>query len=466
MTRLPLLEDLHKLDAGPRKFLLFTAFNVVAWQCVAGSMLVLFARRLEMPPAWVGFLLSFMPLSTLLVAFTVPLVTRLGSKRLMWTTWLLRNIIASGVFIMPVAIRIWGPRAAWYVLLSATLGFCLMRAVGAGAWLPWLHEMVTETQRGYYFSAEAAVTQSVNVAISLGLAVALYGDPGVTRYLVLYALGIGAGLISLIWMSRVPGGKSEHPHQPFSLGGATYKRALQDKPFRRFLIVAACSLSATSWFGSALVLYLRDALQWSSNAVMFALALGSAGVFWTIRYWCRYTEHTGSASAMSKTLFGHSAAAAAFLCMLPGAVWTPYLSPAVVASAVVFGAAFWMSANRAMLGFVPSSHRVGYTNAWTIATAISLGGTPILAGWTIDAFGIWGFRLCFALAGVGGAICALACAWAVEEGGIPARPRLSAMFNPGLPVRTLARVMWITLGLDETNRPERSGESPVTGSQQ
>ncbi|MCL4219528.1 MAG: hypothetical protein KJ052_21315, partial [Candidatus Hydrogenedentes bacterium] len=65
--KFPLLRSIGDLDRGPRRFLLFTGFNVVSWQCIVGPALILLARYIEMPASWVGLLISFMPLSTLLV---------------------------------------------------------------------------------------------------------------------------------------------------------------------------------------------------------------------------------------------------------------------------------------------------------------------------------------------------------------------------------------------------------------
>jgi hypothetical protein len=44
------LAAVRELPAPPRLFLIFTAFNVFSWQCIAGQALVLFARALNMSP--------------------------------------------------------------------------------------------------------------------------------------------------------------------------------------------------------------------------------------------------------------------------------------------------------------------------------------------------------------------------------------------------------------------------------
>ncbi|MBI4556436.1 MAG: hypothetical protein HY706_02540 [Candidatus Hydrogenedentes bacterium] len=448
--RLFVFSSIRELDSAPRKFLLFTTFNVISWQCIVGPALVLFARKIDMPASWVGFLISFMPLSMVFVLGTTPLVTWLGSKRLMFTTWMLRNLIAGVVFLMPWAVAHCGTRAAWYVLLGATLGFCLMRAAGAGAWFPWLHEVVPENQRGAYFSAEASVAQMVNIGVILGQGLLLRGDPDVGRFLIIYAVGIVAGLVSLIWMYRVPGGDSVDEGLTWQESYSAYRAAFSDRAFLWFVVTAALCFSCTSWLGSALVLYMRDALGLSSRTIMILMAAGSVGVLLTIRHWARFAEHSGSGATIFLSLSGHSIIALTFLVLAPGVPGTFYALGPVLVLGTIFGGAQWMAAHRAMLNYVKTSARVGYTNLWTVGTALTMGITPILAGQIIDAWGLWGFRTCFLIAGLAGFLCALASRTVVRDGA--AADALERKLRAPAPVITLAKIIGITLGIHKSNR--------------
>ena len=106
---IPILSDFRRLSQPPRRFLVFSTFNVLSWFSLVGPVVVLFGRTIDMPASWVGFLLSFMPLSMLLVMATIPLVTRFGPKKLMIATWIGRNLAASLVFLIPWALSAHGP---------------------------------------------------------------------------------------------------------------------------------------------------------------------------------------------------------------------------------------------------------------------------------------------------------------------------------------------------------------------
>jgi hypothetical protein len=104
-----------------------------------------------------------------------------------------------------------------------------------------------------------------------------------------------------------------------------------------------------------------------------------------------------------------------------------------------------------MIQIVDEEHKVGYTNIWILGTALSLGLTPILAGYIIEHLHLTGYRIAFSVAGFGGLVAALANFWVVFDRK-PLRSALDELINPTLPIRTLARIAWVTVGLHSSNR--------------
>lgn len=448
---LPIFASIRELGPAPRSFLLFTTLNVVSWHSLVGPSMVLFARKIDMPAAWVGVLLSFMPLSMILVMFTVPLVVRHGPKRLMISTWSVRNFVAAAVFLVPWAMHAAGPRAGWCILGAGILGFCLVRALGAGAWFPWLHEFLPGHQRGAYFSAETAVAQIIIVGVNLFHAILLSGSPGVGHFLFIYATGIAAGLLSIALMGRVPGGERVAPGQVDQPRATGYRAVLRDRAYLLFVARVSLGFASVTFLASAAVLYMRDLVGMSPNFIMAVMTTGSLAVFLTIRYWARFADHSGHRAAIALTLGGHGAVALAFLLLDPPSPVTPWILFPAIGMAAVLSAAFNTISHRAMLDHVPDHDRVSYTNVWILGTSLALGLTPIAAGLLIHHAGAAGFQACFLAAGLGGIACALGERLLAARA--EARPRpLAALFSPAQPVRTLARIAWITSGFHPSNR--------------
>jgi predicted MFS family arabinose efflux permease len=446
-----LFAAVRDLPAPPRLFLVFTAINVLSWQCIAGQSLVLFARAVAMPPLLVGVLLSFMPLSMLLVAFAFPLVERFGPRRLLLSTWLARNLLAAGVFAMPWAMRSHGPSAGWYVLLVATLVFSLIRAVGVGGWYPWLHELVPREQLGSYFSVETAMSHLVTILVAVTMAQVLALGGGLDRFFWIYGAGIFAGLASVFLIRRIPGGAGSPSVAELCCNPrpASLRRAWVDPSYRHFLLLAIWGMASVMWLSSAMVMYLRDMLGYGDTRIMLLLALGGIGVALTVSFWGRAADRFGSVPAMIQLLAGHSLLAMAWWGLMPEWRGTIWLVPPVVLFTFVFNAAFQMVTARGMLCRVTGEDRVGYTALWVISVSLANGVPPILAGWLIDVFGLAGFRLCFLIAGLGGLAAAGFMFRLPPEEGKPPMHALHHLVRPSQPLRSLGRVFWITLGFGE-----------------
>lgn len=301
------LAAVRELPRPPRLFLIFTAVNVFSWQCIAGPAMVLFARALNMPPAWVGLLLSFLPISMLLVVFTVPLVEWLGPRKLLLWTWLARNVLSLSVFLVPWAVSRWGEAGGWQVLLFATLAFSLIRAVGVGAWYPWLHEIVPRPLLGSYLSIEAAMSQVIIIALALAMALILGLGQGLGRFFLLYAAGIGAGFWSVQLIGKIPGGERVVATD-FGLSGRSpsLRQALADQEYRRFFVLAMLGTGSVMWLNAASVMYLRDMLFYSEAKIMLLLAAGGIGVACTVHFWGRAADRFGSVPAMIQLLGAHA----------------------------------------------------------------------------------------------------------------------------------------------------------------
>jgi len=451
---LPVISTVKQLPPGPRAFLFFSGCNLVSWQCIVGPAMVLFARELHMPPSWVGWLLAFLPLTNLLVVGMVPLVMRIGPKRLMLSTWGARNIAVSSVLLMPLVLSRFGEHAAWYLLAGAILAFCSIRAIGSGGWLPWVHEIVPDDCRGPFFSAEAAIVQFLNIFVILGQGFLLRGDPGLTQFLLVYAFGIVAGLVSLLWMSRIPGGAGNTDAQAVARGFGTYRNAFADKRFVRLVIFASAAYAGVTLYTAAQVMFLRDVLHVGPDAIMGVLALGSLGVVLSIHSWSNFTEHSGSGTTMRLTLIGFASAVLCFLLVRPGAVWAPYAAAGLMVVAAAFSAAGFSAANRAMLNFTHSDYRVAYGNLWSMGTSIALGISPIIAGEIIERLDLLGFEICFIGAGLIALTCAALSSTVVPDERLGVNRPDAFPIRPGRPLRDLARAARITVGLHRSNRKD------------
>jgi len=447
--------SLDRIGPSGRRFLSFASVNIIAVHCVSsGALLVLFARHIEMPASLVGLLMSFMPLSAMFVVFTNPLVERLGPRRLMMRTWIVRNLLFGTIFLTPLAIAWWGNPAGWAVLCFSTLGFSLTRAMGMGGWFPWLHEILPPRSRGMYFALEQSLLQGTSIVLSILIALWLGSQPTVGRFLVVMGFGMSMGIFSETLIRRIPGGGRYHDKiRPIRESFGEYRHVLADRRFLRFAGMTSLGVCAMTWLSAASILYLRDMLHYSSNHILFLSAASGLCVALTIRRWGAFSDAHGSGKTLSLCLAGSCVAGLGWFALVPYASWTDYLVWPVVILTSIFGAAYWSGTNRAMLCTMKSERRIPYTNAWVIARSAAVGFTPIAAGFLIDHFHFWGYMTCFCLGVILSVTGAVAVLGIREDEGLPV-PLRALLQRQARPLRVLWQIGGILLAPSDYTSPQ------------
>jgi len=454
LANLSFITGIRSLPIAPRRFLFFSCINLISWQCIVGQVLILFRRAINMPSSWVGILISFLPLSLFLVIFSMSAVEKYGPRKVLIHTWLLRNIMASTVFTIPFAVRIWGDEAAWYILLFGTLGFSLVRAFGVSAWLPWLHEIVPKDLLGTYFSLETIISQTINVGLTFGIAKVMNMSDDLNRFYWVYLIGVITGLVSILYMRRIPGGLSSPLQAVANEKFSAVFQAVKDRRYKFFILLIIVSMSSIMWITVPSVLYLRDILGYTDSKIMYFLASGALVIVLTIRYWANHAEKFGSHKAMSRLIGAHSVIALSWFVLLPGSSWTSLLTLPIVIAGSVFSAGFTIVASRGMMCLVHQENRVGYTSLWIIGISISNGLPPIIAGKLIDLFQMNGFRLCFLISGICGIFAAILWnVFRIDEGAVPIR-NLHHIVRPTQPMRSISRLVWMMLTQGKKDKSE------------
>lgn len=448
------LRNIRHLSPAPQRFLLFIVLNVLSWHSLVGPVLVLFARQIQMPPSWVGFIVSFVPLSMLLAFVTVPLVEFFGPKRLMLLTWVGRNLWACLAFSLPWVLWYAHPRFGWMVLLVSILGFCAIRSIGVGGWFPWLHEIVPGRERSTYFAAESSIEHSVIVCTNLLHMIILSFSPGLYHFLAIYGIGVVAGIVSMWLMVRVPGGSRVEAHERVGINPAMYKAVFSHYEFLGFVALAAMGFASVSFLTTTSVMYMRDAMHCSPRFVMMVLTANSTLVFFTVRYWSSFAEQQGYARGLFLTMLGLGLLVWSILLQPPDLSSTLYTLPPVLMFCAAMSVAFSVIMHRAMLDYVRAEARVAYTNVWILGASLALGLSPIAVGFSIQHLGLWGYRLGFMVSGTL-ALTVSALSMFVLHKATAADRGAARALNPYFPLQAVGRILWITLGLHPSAKHRR-----------
>ncbi len=392
-------DSIRVLGVAARRFLAFSFLNTVSWQLLVGSVMVLHARALGVPPSAVGVVVSIMPFTLVLSLAVARWVDTLGPRRMMLAGWTARNLTAFPLVLTPWIHAHWGSRAAGAALFAGVFCFCVMRSLSCAGWFPWLHEIVPSGERGRYFSLEMILVHVVNLGIGLVSFLVLGRQPALWKFGALSAVGIAAGLASLALMRRIPGGGPCPVRR--RRGGAflNLRLVLRDRSFMTFTGWAGLGLFVTAGQGTLVVLSLRDFLRVTPGLIMLATAVGSGAAMVTGSWWGRAADRGGSGRVQALSGLAMTLALAAFAGLRPGTAL-----PLVVVcftACVVSSSGFSIATSRGMLQHMRPALRSGYGAVWQSITSVAVGSSSVLVGCVIQKAGDPAYPgLCLAYAGL------------------------------------------------------------------
>jgi len=430
------LTSLRLLGPAARRFLFFSFLNNVSWQMLVGSVLVLHARALEIPPGFVGMIVAIMPLTLVLSLTMTSWVDRIGPRRMMTAGWTARNLMAFPLVLTPWIYATWGSRAAGIALFTGVLCFCTMRSLTCTGWFPWLHEIIPATERGRYFSAEIILVQVVNIAIGLATFFFLGRHAALWKFATLAGVGIAAGLTSIGLMRRIPGGgPSLRKQRRDAL--VDLRLVLRDGPFMNYVLWTSLGLFVTVGQGTLTVLSMRDYLHVAPSLIMLTTAVGSAAAMLVGPWWGRLADRHGSGPV--QVLAGSSMAVGlGCFALLRESTPVGFVIP-VYALCVASYSGFFVAASRGMLERMRPRLRAGYSAMWQSVTAVAMGASSVLIGLVIQHVGgkaYWGLCVVY-----GGLIAVAVSRYATHhEESVALAAELRSQFDATQPVVSIMRL--------------------------
>jgi MFS family permease len=381
-----------------RPGLRFAFHNALTWQIAAGTPLVLLAEQLGASPAQAGLAYSFIFLLTPVQIISTALLPRLGYKRLTLAGWGLRGFM----LLVPILICALAPflgERAWMIpaLIASCFGFCLLRAIGVAAILPWFFAILPAEQRGRYFGSDYLLSGLSCMLTLLSCTFLFLLLPPYPALLCQYLIATLGSFLGWRELHKLPDGpRPANLSLPNVLGGMK-RLCLQASPYRSYLIVCILCYAATTTFAPFTAFYLKAAAGLQPGVIMLLELV-------------RYAGTVASAWALRRRIDGSGARPFLMLCamlyVLLGAFWIVFLEtdlggvPAAAVAYLVMGFAgtAWMVGNLALLPkLLTTDDRTigitlqGATSALTGGVAVMLWGlllrpAEVGGGMNLDAF--------------------------------------------------------------------------------
>ena len=383
------LTDAEKIRKIPWQIAGGTLNSIFCVLTVFGPVFVLFLDELGLPKAKIGVILSFAPFSGIIALFISSRVARTGYKKVFLTFFGLRKFVVALILFTPLILQHFGANYAFFWVAGIMGMFSLCRAIAETAVFPWTQEVIPNSIRGKVSAISFTVSNIFNI-ISTAVAGYVIGHgAGLDRFMILMAIGIGIGMLSVVTRFFVPGGAPDPGAERDTGNVQAFLDTLRDGNFRVFLIaIALMSFAVTPLFSFA-PLFLKEQIGIPTGNVIYLQIAASAGGLLSSYLWGWAADRYGNKPIMLLGL--------GMLAMLPVFLWLiprhPLFGlPAGLIAAIlvtgyqgVAGTGWFMGYfNYLFVSAVPEEKKSSYMPVFYAWSGIMNGSAPLLAGNLLD----------------------------------------------------------------------------------
>ncbi|MEO8608068.1 MAG: MFS transporter [Chloroflexota bacterium] len=381
----PVLTNAEKIRRLPWNTALNATNNVFAQLTYFGPAFVLFLSELKFTNTQIGFLLSLLPFMGLIAIVIAPAVARFGYKR----TWLIffgaRKVITIGLLFVPWVMVQFGTSGLLIYVTLIVGGFALCRAIAETAMYPWAQEFIPNTIRGRYSSINDIMARLTGIT-SLALGSYILGlSIGLDRFLLLFAIALVFGFISVWTSSFIPGGA---PARESSASKMSYRQlagVLRDKNFLIYMGALGLLIIGSTPMGSFLPLFMEQQVGLSeSNTVLLQIGTLIGGL--TSTYLVGWAaDRYGSKPVMLSGLYVKILLPLAWLLMPRN---SPLSLPVALIIALINGStdiAWAIGSGRLLyVRVVPTEKRAEYMAVYYASIGLIGGLSQVLGGRVLD----------------------------------------------------------------------------------
>ena len=358
--------------------------SVFCYFTVFGTVFMLFLDELGLAKAQIGFLLSLFPFCGILALFVAPKVARAGSKRTFIFFWGIRKFAVACLLLTPWILSQFGLQVTFLYVTGILLVFAICRAIAETASYPWWQEIVPNSIRGKYGAVNGIVNTLMGCLAIMAASYVIGGFRGLGRFMVLIAVGVVFGLISVWCAFFIPGGAPIRKRDGEAAHLAQMMSALQDRTFLFYLGGIGSVL-----LGSALLafvpLFLKEEVGLSSSNVILLQTGALLGGLFSGYLWGWAADRYGSKPVMLSGLHVMVLLPVCWLLIPRHGAWSVSLAMSIAFLSGLLAGGWGIGSNRLLyVNVVPSEKKTEYMAIYYAWMGLVGGCGPLIAGRALD----------------------------------------------------------------------------------
>jgi MFS family permease len=371
--------------------------KMVIWDGMAGEVTLAFtgstfivamALLLGATNIQIGLLGAMPTFTNLAQLISIWLVKRYNNRRAIavYCTYLARiPLILIGILILSL------PNTSIHLLLFFLFFYYFFTSITGPTWNSWMKDLVPEKMLGAYFSRRTRFTQTLNVILSLGLALLLdYIRKAYPQYeLRTYALFfIVAGIIGIIggfFLSRAPEpGSQLSDNHIFSL----FRMPLQNRNFRKLLVFNSAWVFALNIAAPFFTVFMLKGLGLPVSYLVVLVVISQVVSIITLPAWGKFSDRYSN-----KTILGLSTPiyiATIIAWCFVGIYRNEYMNLFLLVGIYIFSGIATAGTNLSLtnigLKLAPKEDAIVYLSVKNMITAVFSSVAPLIGGLLADHF--------------------------------------------------------------------------------
>ena len=369
--------------------------SVFAQYTFFGSVFILFLNELGLDKVQIGSLLSLLPFLNIIAIFTASTIARLGYKRVFLVSFAARTVMAALLLLTPLILAQFGAGAVMAFVVAVVAIFGIFRSTGLTAFYPWLQEQVPDYLRGKYSAIKNTLASLASFLAVMVAGYVLGADPALSRFMILIAVGVLFGALSIWAATRMPGGAPQREAKAAS-SLRQMVSAARDRNFVHYLIGFGLVTLSVGPLSSFVPLFMSEQVGLSANQVVWLSTATLLGGVASSYLWGWLADRYGSKPVMVSGVNLLPLLPLAWLLMPRQSPWNLYIA-LTIAVAQGFITTGWNigSARLLFVRVVPPAQSPAYMALYYAWAGIAGGLGQLLGGWLVDAStgleGQWGF---------------------------------------------------------------------------
>jgi len=278
------------------------AFSAIMGSLAGGIFLMGFALKiLKAEPQQIGILAALPMFANIIQIFGSYIIEKTGKKKMLCflcviasrSLWILIIMLPLAIFSTLQDFRVW--------VLVGVIGLSsLFGSLSGVAWLAWMSELVPEDIRGTYFGKRNMIASACGMVFILlgGKFITIwevhYSEANPYGFIILFVLGLAAGLAAAWFLSRIPEAESIKKGKDKGFNFSVFFQPLKDRNFLTLILFVSAWMFAIQLAAPFYGVFMIENLKIDFSTITIFGTFATLATLFMMKIWGPISDNLGN----------------------------------------------------------------------------------------------------------------------------------------------------------------------------